>query len=214
MTFVEDELGLRERKRLATRRAIERAVLTLSLERGYEKVTVDDISHAADISPRTFFNYFPSKEAAVIGELPALPGAGELEEFLGAGSRGEPLMDGLRDLLIAAADNDHSAQERDLHEMRRELLKTDPQLFALRMATMKHFEEEFNSIIERRVALDHPELAASPDRLRSRARLYGGVAIAAMRHAWTCWADAGGVGTLSERLRESFAQLWEIAVWR
>jgi len=56
------EPGLRERKRLATRRAIQFAVLELVSERGLEGVTVDEVSRRADVSARTFFNYFASKE--------------------------------------------------------------------------------------------------------------------------------------------------------
>ncbi|MBW8873252.1 MAG: TetR family transcriptional regulator, partial [Leifsonia sp.] len=46
------ELGLRERKRLATRRAIQLAALRLVKDRGLDAVTIDDISHDADVSPR------------------------------------------------------------------------------------------------------------------------------------------------------------------
>ena len=55
MAVEPDEVGLRERKRLATRRQIQRAVLTLCSVRGIDKVTIDEISRCADISPRTFF---------------------------------------------------------------------------------------------------------------------------------------------------------------
>ena len=59
--------GLRERKRRATRAAIERAAISLVAERGYDNVTVAHISERADVSQGTFFNYFPTKDAAIVG---------------------------------------------------------------------------------------------------------------------------------------------------
>jgi AcrR family transcriptional regulator len=87
MTIDTAEPGLRERKRLATRRAIQHAAISLA-EQGLERVTVDEISRIADISPRTFFNYFPSKEDAVLGINESEDLAHFAEEFLARGSSG------------------------------------------------------------------------------------------------------------------------------
>jgi AcrR family transcriptional regulator len=57
--------GLRERKRQQTRERLTRAAMALFLERGFEATTLDDIAAAADISRRSFFHYFASKEDVV-----------------------------------------------------------------------------------------------------------------------------------------------------
>ena len=212
-----EELGLRERKRLATRRAIQLAALELAGARGFDRVTVDEISHAANVSPRTFFNYFPSKESAIIGELPELPDAEAIERFVTAGPD-QPILEGISELLIAALDTVEIADEiadppltstsaHELHTLRRALLKDNPELFALRMASMHQFEDSLSEIVQKRLAHDDPELALQPETLHQRARLVTYVSLAGMRHAWSCWADHGGVEPLGDRLRSSFAEL-------
>lgn len=66
--------GLRERKRRETRAALSLAALRLCFQRGWDDVTVDDIAEAANVSPRTFRNYFSTKAEAVA--------AGHLERML------------------------------------------------------------------------------------------------------------------------------------
>lgn len=65
-----EPVGLRERRRLETAREVSDAALALFERKGVGATTVDDIAHAAGISPRTFFRYFPAKEHAVFLDDP------------------------------------------------------------------------------------------------------------------------------------------------
>ncbi len=58
--------GLRERKKLKTRESIQREAMRLIQKQGYEKTTIEQIAAAVDVSPSTFFNYFPNKEDVVL----------------------------------------------------------------------------------------------------------------------------------------------------
>src|SRR5262249_43645421 len=59
-------LGLRERKKAKTRAAIQQQALRLFREQGYEATTVEQIAEAAEVSPSTYFRYFPTKEDVVL----------------------------------------------------------------------------------------------------------------------------------------------------
>jgi AcrR family transcriptional regulator len=63
--------GLREQKKQATREALREAALRLAVERGPDQVRVEDIAEAAGVSPRTYNNYFASREQAIVAAVTA-----------------------------------------------------------------------------------------------------------------------------------------------
>ena len=198
------ELGLRERKRRATRRAIQLAVIDLVAERGLDGTTVDEISRRADISPRTFFNYFASKEEALLGDTPEAPEADVIEQFIHAGAD-SPILDDLTLVLLGAARK--SMADAEMMRRRHALLKQYPQLLGMRMATMRTFEEQIAQIVVQRLAADDPQLATDPTRLADRARLVTLVAFAVMRHSWARWIDGDPEADLTAQLRDAFREL-------
>lgn len=121
--------GLRERKNARTREAIERAALELALEQGFDQTTVDQIAERADVSPRTIFVRYPTKEAIVFGD-PEASAAGfrtwlsRFEAWLddADGDLVDRLVDYVRMSTQAA-----SAQS-ELEQLRRRALVGDPDL--------------------------------------------------------------------------------------
>jgi AcrR family transcriptional regulator len=207
MTETPDETpGLRERKRLATRRAIQFAAVTVVRERGLEATTVDEIARVADISPRTFFNYFPSKEEAIVGDGVELPEGEAQDRFVADRA---PIFESMAELVVASITP--ALADQELIMLRRSLMKTHPELGAKRWATVHRFEAQITDLVARRLVDEHPALGDDPVELQRRARLTAFVAIAGMRHAWLTWMeDNGEHGDLTGRLHESFAQLPEI----
>ncbi|PZF64387.1 TetR family transcriptional regulator [Curtobacterium sp. MCBD17_013] len=195
------EPGLRERKRRATHLAIQQAAIRIALEQGLAAVTVDEISRRADVSPRTFFNYFPNKEQALQGDDPSLPDDAILVEFAAGGPTGSLLSD-VGSLLI------HSTQEliadRELLPERQRLFKEHPQLFSQRMASMKEFQAQLSAVVERRLLRDHPD--GDPVVLARRSTLVAFVALAAVRQAWSQWS-ADEDATLVDSIETAFADL-------
>lgn len=191
--------GLRERKRLATRRAIQLATLELLDEGGIDGVTVDEISRRADISPRTFFNYFSSKEQALLGEPLAMPSDETVEAFVAATG---PILDDLADLLTLASDP--VLADAEVVRLRHRVLKNEPHLLGIRIASMRRFEEELGELVGRRLQRADPSLPAAT--VVHQARLITLFAVAGMRHAWISWASTDSTEQRGPSLHAAFAE--------
>lgn len=133
MVFVPDgddeTLGLRERKKRRTREALTEAAVALFAERGYDQTTVADIAAAADVAPRTFFSYFPSKEAVLFA------GTDDRLELIGAAFADLPdglePVDALRRIVDRIADMADLAGPQRLQRLQALLSNAELQAMAL-----------------------------------------------------------------------------------
>lgn len=195
-------MGLRERKKRATRRALQEAAVRLTLERGLENVTVEEIAADADVSPRTFFNYFATKEDALLGDVPTAPDELARATFVEGGPTGEFTED-LVTLLVATliTSEDLATQRADMAQ-RKHLMDREPQLLPGLLRRFHTVEQGMAGAIAERAG------APADD---ERSLLAAAAAMSAMRHAMKRVPYGGdvGAGEVRERLRTSFRMLGE-----
>lgn len=117
-----EQPSLRERRRAETTTTVAEAALELALASAWDAVTVDAIAERAGISRRTFFNYFPTKDEALLHN--ATPLAPEL--LAGFTASTGPLVDALEDLFVRATRADSHDRDRALQVMR--LVEGSPEL--------------------------------------------------------------------------------------
>lgn len=197
------EPGLRERKRAATRRAIQHAALTLVAERGIDGVTIEEISRKAEVSPRTFFNYFPSKEQALTADSLHLH-EGAVEEFV-RGDDGRDMLAALTWLLSEAAKV--ATFDRELLRLRRLVGRDNPQLMAINLANMRRFELQLADIVQQRLSND-PDFADLDDvALAERARFTAMVSLAVARYAWAAWTEGSRTHSLNDEVLDAFTRM-------
>jgi AcrR family transcriptional regulator len=193
--------GLRERKREATRRRVEKAAIELALANGLEHVTVDQICDASDISARTFFNYFGSKENAMIGVGSKLPSQEAVDAFV-SGPRGPILEDFLVMLARTFAER---GPDVALFRARRELFSREPQLAAMQMAKMTVDRDELTTIVRRRVANADPDLAEAAQ--LEEAILVVGVGMGALHVLGYQWHESSGEASFEDLVHQLLPRL-------
>lgn len=128
-----EAVGLRDRKRQATRKRLERAAIDIVAASGLDALTIDAISERADVSPRTFFNYFDSKEDAILGIRLAGDVTAQLEQTM-TDMRPTSLRDGV--LTLFADFLEDASHDPELRAARRTVLREHPDLLQRRFAKM------------------------------------------------------------------------------
>lgn len=137
--------GLRARKQRETRGAIHRAAVGLALEHGPDAATVAEISDRANISVRTFFNYYPCKEDAIVGLHEGLPSDEELDEFR-LGTSGDLIGDIIQLLLGVFSPSDD-----ELRLQHRALITEHPRLIQRQWARLIGVEQRTAEVVDERM---------------------------------------------------------------
>ncbi|MBO3744520.1 TetR family transcriptional regulator [Streptosporangiaceae bacterium NEAU-GS5] len=147
-------MGLRERKKERTRLALIDAALALFLDKGYEATTIDQIAGAVEVSPRTFFRYFASKE-----EVALAPPADGLEHFLAELSErpdDEPpfaaMANAMRSVIQVLREGD--AEEARRFVQSRAVIDAEPALFAASHSLLVEQEQRLVAEVARRQGAD------------------------------------------------------------
>ena len=150
--------GLRERKKQATREALRLAALRLAVEKGWEQVRVEDIAAEAGVSPRTFNNYFASKDEAFLAT--AYDRGARMQAALAARPAEEPLWPAV----IEAVVHGFADETLDLRQARR--IRPTPTLAAEQLKAAAVIERGLAVGIARRIGADvehdlYPRLVAA-----------------------------------------------------
>ncbi|MGZ9811790.1 TetR/AcrR family transcriptional regulator [Pseudoroseicyclus sp. H15] len=168
--------SLREKNRRRSIDAIQRAAISLAEEVGFENVTTEAIAAAAGISPRTFFNYFPFKEAVFLPPSIEMPKE-ERENFCrGTGSVAEDLLT----LIYSMAPV--IPREREMLISCRQIAEQSPRLTAMNYDFLRELEKQLAELFRQRGGTVGGE----------RAPLLAALTTAAIRSGFDRWIEEDG----------------------
>lgn len=191
MILIGREEALEAGGRATTAERLEAVALRLFLQRGYARVTVDDIASAAGVSPRTFFRYFSSKADVVFAHHRARVRA--LEAALSVRPSEEPVIASVHAALSELAEV--YAEERDRDLIRLRIVSETPALIACSAHASAEMEHVIVGYVTGRLHVDavsdlRPSIAAA-------------ATIGALRVAVEHWMSSGGLSDLSALLTEA-----------
>ena len=183
--------GLRERKRRRTRRALEDAALRLFSEQGFAATPVSRIAEQAEVSTRTFFHHFPTKEDVVLAAYERR--LARLVDLLAERPRDEPPLTALRTSLLAVAEDYQSARPQLLERAR--LVAANASIHARSLELQSRWEERIADTVAHRL-----DVEVEGD---LRPRLLAAVTFAAMRVAQRRWLRDDGSAELPQLVAEA-----------
>ena len=197
--------GLRARKRAATQVALERAAISLALEHGYENVTVFAICEAAMVSPRTFFNYFGTKEAVFLGAAPPLPTEEAIHAFVHAS--GNNVLGDLVELATSVLVDPEP--DLALLRSRRRLIERTPELLASEITRIAEMEKALMRLVLDRFQAQGRGETATPD-LADEAHMVVALWTSVMRYSMQKWFSGDFTGSVRELLDHSIELIGRI----
>lgn len=194
--MAETATSKRERKKQATHQAITEAAWQLFADHGYDATTVDDIAAAAEVSQRTFFRYFDSKEAVLFGNW--RDEFDELSRRMRERPPEEGPMEALLEALVSLAD--YYDRQRAVRWERARLVASSPNVGRYQQVTISPaFQAMLKETLAERLGVD-PTGDLRPG-------LYAEVGMAVIRTATERWMESPADGDLAKLVRTVFATL-------
>jgi AcrR family transcriptional regulator len=185
--------GRRAHRKLATRDALQRAALELVRARGSDAVTVEDICARAGVSPRTFFNYFASKDEAIIDW------DAEIDAFVTRAVTERPAdespVQAIRTVLNSAIGD---AMATEPWRDRLQLIREQPGLISRFVAVMSSVQRALARAVATRTGLTTDHLYVE---------LTAAVSVAAIRTAIQAWTDAPAGTDPARLINDAFTYL-------
>lgn len=194
-------LGLRERKKQRTERELSDAALRLALERGFDRVTIDDIAAEVEVSKTTFYRYYESKEDALLGK--ATEKVQALRAALADRPTSEPMLTAVRNAIMQLVDTYEHDRETSLARGR--LVAETPSLSARNLEHQAEWEAVVHEFVLGRLAADG---ASGPD-AELRAAIVAAIVVATLRATLEHWRTTGGREDLHRLLDTALGMLAE-----
>ena len=185
-------VSLRQRHADRTRAAIAESALELFAERGFAATTVDDIASRADVAPRTFFRYFPTKESVLFHDMEIKLGL--IRELLLARPLDEPAHVSV--IEVCGALGEEVSSDHAKSEFICRLAAEDPTLLTHpRHLMIEHFEDELVRVLAERAGVE-PDVGL---------RAMTAAILSCVGVAFNAFINGGAVGSFRSTLDEALA---------